>query len=74
MYTIEQYNALNSAIALGATSVQYSDKQVTYRSISDMLRVKSLMEADLFPSMAKVNLQNRRKFVQFNRGTDDFNR
>lgn len=74
MYTLEQYEALNSAIAIGATEVQYSDKKVTYRSVSDMLRIKGLMEIDLFPSMAKSNLQNRRKFVQYNRGTDEHNR
>ena len=70
MYTLEQYEALNSAIAIGATEVQYSDKKVTYRSVADMLRIKGLMENDLFPTAAKVNLLNRRKFVQYNRGTD----
>lgn len=34
---------INAAIATGATQVQYGDKMVTYRSLSDLLRLRSLM-------------------------------
>lgn len=44
MYTIEQYNALNEAIAQGAMMVMYGDKQVQYRSLADMITIKKLME------------------------------
>lgn len=48
-YTIEQYTALKSAIAEGALRVKYQDKEVEYRSLSDMLKIKQMMEAELFP-------------------------
>jgi hypothetical protein len=34
---------INAAIATGATQVQYGDKMVTYRSLSDLLRLRTLM-------------------------------
>ena len=47
IYTQLQYDTLCAAIAQGALEVKYADKQVTYRSLDDMIRIKSLMEADL---------------------------
>lgn len=44
---MEQYIALVQAIADGAFRVKYQDKEVTYRSQSDMLALKRAMEADL---------------------------
>ncbi len=46
-YTIEQYNALQAAIAEGALSVRYADKSVTYRSLDEMMRILKLMATDL---------------------------
>jgi len=46
-YTNEQYIALCEAIAQGALSVKYGDKEVTYRSLNEMLRIKSNMETEL---------------------------
>ena len=63
-YTIEQYDSLVSAIATGALSVRYGDKSVTYNSVSDMLRVKRLMEIELFPAIQPV----RRKYAEYNSG------
>lgn len=53
-FTIEQYNTLIAAIAEGVTTVQYSDKSVTYRSFDDMLRLKRMMEIDLGITGAKT--------------------
>lgn len=46
-WTLEQYEALNTAIAEGVKSVQYSDKMVTYRSLDEMRRILSDMADDL---------------------------
>lgn len=47
VYTQDQYNKLMDAIGQGALLVKYADKEVQYRSLDDMLRIKSLMENDL---------------------------
>jgi hypothetical protein len=47
MYTQEQYDALVAAIAQGALKVEYGDKKFEYRNLSDMLRVKAEMAAEL---------------------------
>lgn len=49
-YTLAQYNALAAAIAEGATRVKYQDKEVEYRSLADMMKIKNMMEAELFPA------------------------
>ncbi|MCQ9423367.1 hypothetical protein NRB16_07500 [Pseudomonas sp. LJDD11] len=46
-YTIEQYSALQAAIAEGALSVRYADKSVTYRSLDEMMRILKLMATEL---------------------------
>ena len=64
IYTLEQYEALVGAIALGALTVKYSDKEVTYRSLSDMLAIKKQMEADL--GIAVKSTADKRTSVTFN--------
>jgi len=66
IYTLAQYNTLVEAIALGATEVTYGDKKVVYRSISDMLRILSLMESQLFPNRKN----DGKRFTSFSKGTD----
>jgi len=46
-YTMDQYNALVAAIALGAKYVKYSDKEVEYRSLAEMSSLKQEMEQQL---------------------------
>jgi hypothetical protein len=46
-YTIEQYSALQAAIAEGALSVRYADKSVSYRSLDEMMRILKLMATEL---------------------------
>ncbi|MGQ7957675.1 phage head-tail joining protein [Pseudomonas sp. SP16.1] len=46
-YTLEQYQALQAAIAGGELSVRYADRSVTYRSVSEMLQILRLMENEL---------------------------
>ena len=65
-FTIDQYNALTEAIAQGATRVKYADKEVQYASLSDMLRIKRLMENDLGLTNGKSGV----KLAQFTKGLD----
>lgn len=46
-YTQDQYDTLVNAIAQGVLVVKYSDKEITYRNLSDMYRIKGAMEAEL---------------------------
>lgn len=63
-YTLEQYEALQAAIATGSNTVKYADKQITYNSVGEMLRVLNIMKAELFPSQAGV----KRKLAEFQKG------
>lgn len=53
-FTLEHYNALCDAIASGASSVVYSGKSVTYRSMQDMIELAKLMEEKLGLSTRKA--------------------
>jgi len=51
-WTLAQYNSLCAAIAEGALSVQYFDRdggqrRIQYRSLDDMLELKRRMEREL---------------------------
>jgi len=63
-YTTLEYDTLVKAIAQGALVVKYGDKEVTYRSLSDMLKLKKLMEDELTPSTVKP----ARRYAQHSKG------
>lgn len=67
-YTVEQLNALKEAISIGATSVKYADKTVEYRSLSDMIRIQGIMEAELYPATVAAKKISRRKLANYGRG------
>lgn len=46
-FTEENLNALNEAIAEGISKVKYSDKEVEYRSLDDMIKLRNLMKKEL---------------------------
>jgi len=46
-FTQEQFDALSKAIAQGTLVVEYGDKKVTYRSLTEMLRIRSLIAGEL---------------------------
>jgi hypothetical protein len=46
-FTIEALQALEKAIADGAMRVKYSDKEIEYRSLKEMLQVRDLMRNQL---------------------------
>lgn len=64
-FTMQQYNALCSAIAQGVTNVKYGDKEVSYRSLPEMLRTKALMETAL-----RIKKGTRRKYIQHSKGLE----
>lgn len=65
-FSIEDLEALDRSIALGATTVQYSDRTVTYRSLNDMLRVRELMRKEVAPSSVKS--ESFRVKMEFSKG------
>lgn len=63
-YTIEQYNAITEAIATGSLTIKYADKEVTYRSLNDMIKIKGIIETEL----GIVPTQSRRKYASYSKG------
>jgi len=63
-YTQSQLDKITEAIALGATTVEYGDKKITYRSLTEMKRIKQDMESEL-GSNSKII---RRKTCEYDRG------
>jgi hypothetical protein len=46
-FTLEQYQELVSAIGEGVSSVSSNGRQVSYRNLTDMLKLKAQMEQEL---------------------------
>lgn len=46
-FTIEQLGILEAAIAQGALEVNYGDKKVVYRSLTEMQRTREMMKDEL---------------------------
>ncbi len=63
-YTLTQLEVLTAAIAQGALTVKYADKEVTYRSLDDMMRIKREMEKELYPTTQKSS----RRYAEFSKG------
>lgn len=63
-FTQEAYTALCAAIGQGAARVKYEGKEVDFRSLNDMLRIKGLMEKSLFPNKKTTS----RKYISFTKG------
>lgn len=65
-YTLEQYQAISAAISEGVTKVKYGDKEIEYRSLDEMLRIQSLMYAQLFPCNSR---NDGRRYFGTSKGT-----
>lgn len=64
-YTLEQYHALQAAMAEGALSVRYKDNSVTYRSVDEMARILKLMASDIGLNAAN---NGGRRLASFSKG------
>ncbi len=64
-WTQSQLDILDAHIARGVTRVDYGDRSVTYGSISDMLKLRGLMAADVAAASATPPV--RRTLVSFSR-------
>jgi hypothetical protein len=56
-WTIEDLKAIEAAIAKGVEKVKYVDKEVTYRSLSEMKEIRDMIAAQVCP--AKNSRQGR---------------
>lgn len=63
-WTAQDLEILEKAIALGATKVKYSsDKEVEYRSLEEMLKVRDL----IFKALNTTAKNNRVIYTEYNR-------
>ncbi len=63
-FTQAQLDALDTALAQGALSVEYGGKRVTYRSLEEMLALREQMQRELAPTATAAQ---RRTVVTFQR-------
>ena len=56
-YTQAELDSLNAAIASGELSVEYQDRTVKYRSLSEMLEIRNLMRNELGLNTATITRQ-----------------
>lgn len=63
MATQEQLNRINEAIAIGATSVSYNGRTVSYRSLEEMKDIRDALQRELNPTTAV----NRMLYPIYNR-------
>lgn len=63
-FTQQMLDSLIGAIAQGALEVWYGDKRVKYRSLDEMLKIKTLMEKDL----GLAPKDGGRRYAKYNKG------
>jgi hypothetical protein len=62
-FTQQQYNDLVAAIAEGVTTVMSNGRRVEYRSLTEMMKLKSVMEEEL----GAAGAGRRRHYASFRR-------
>lgn len=62
-FTQQQYDDLVAAIAEGVTTVMSNGRRLEYRSLSEMMKLKSVMEEDL----GAAGAGRRRHYASFRR-------
>lgn len=65
-WTLDDVATLEKAIAQGALRVKYADKEIEYRSLSEMLRLLDVMRKDLGIS----SKNSGRKYADFSKGIE----
>lgn len=69
-FTLDQLTALDAAIAQGTLIVKYSDKEVTYRTLEEMMQIRALVQQDL-GLISKVN--PGRRYADYSSGLTNCN-
>ena len=54
-FTQEKLDALECAIAEGALRVKYSDKEIEYRSLKEMMAIRDVIKKELCKGKASSN-------------------
>jgi hypothetical protein len=62
-FTQQQYNDLVAAIAEGVTTVMSNGRRVEYRSLTEMMKLKSVIEEEL----GAAGAGRRRHYASFRR-------
>ena len=62
-FTQQQYNDLVAAIAEGVTTVMSNGRRLEYRSLAEMMKLKSVMEEEL----GAAGAGRRRHYASFRR-------
>lgn len=62
-FTQQQLDDLTAAIAEGVTTVSSNGRQVSYRNLGDMLKLKAVMEEEL----GVVGAGRQRRYASFRR-------
>ena len=57
-------DAIEEAIVSGVLTVKYSDKEVTYRSLNELIKVRELIRE----SLGLTNSASQRMLSEFDRG------
>ncbi len=65
-WTTDDLEKLEKAIAQGTLRVQYADKLIEYRTLSDMLRTRDLMRKDL----GIITKNSGRKWAEHSKGLE----
>lgn len=65
-FTPDNLNRLKKAMATGALTVEYADKKVTYRSLNEMVRLKTMMEKEILGDTGDCD--NGVSFMEFDKG------
>lgn len=65
-FTQDQLDKLEAAIAQGSLRVKYADKEVTYRSLDEMLKIRNLMRE----SLGLIDSSGRRVVMGFSKGLE----
>lgn len=56
-FTQAQLDALDKAIAEGVLTVRYADKQVTYRSLEEMMRLRRIITNELGRTKSVIEIK-----------------
>ncbi len=63
-FTQSQLDALEAAIAQGTTKVKYQDREVDYRSLSEMMQLLTFMKVSMGLATNKI----KSKKAEFSKG------